>query len=311
MKPQLFFTLKFALLFCITIPFVSFGQACDPAENLDIEIIDNTTVNVTWEEMAGAVEYMIDVSVDGNLIMEDITQTPSFDFPYDNILGGGWLSIGVTVVYPGCISVPVRIDPPIIATIDVVYNNKVICKQGGKHAIASVSSSNTVHYVDPVKGLLVMTVNCMCDGFDELKICYNDNSHCVNLGVPNPNPGATFGKYVHDLHIASELYDFFNTNFDCVQSTKSNIMQTTPMATIYPNPVKNLLTLELEKSTSEIIGIDIINLDGKVIQEWFHAETNKNNLIQLDLQTERFSTGLYFLRVKTTDDLQTFQFLKE
>ncbi len=79
---------------------------------------------------------------------------------------------------------------------------------------------------------------------------------------------------------------------------------TTQEFSIYPNPVKSILTVD-NNSGSEFYRYEILNLSGKVIlKSNFRGKQNK-------ITTENLKRGLYFLRINTKNETFINKFVKE
>lgn len=79
---------------------------------------------------------------------------------------------------------------------------------------------------------------------------------------------------------------------------------------VYPNPAKELLTVELSQATSSNVSssIQIISVDGSVVVETPFA-TSSNSVFRMPI--EGLARGLYFVRVQCEGYQQIRKFLKE
>lgn len=79
---------------------------------------------------------------------------------------------------------------------------------------------------------------------------------------------------------------------------------------VYPNPAKDLLTVELSQATSSNVSssIQIISVDGSVVMETPFA-TSSNSVFRMPI--EGLARGLYFVRVQCEGYQQIRKFLKE
>lgn len=76
----------------------------------------------------------------------------------------------------------------------------------------------------------------------------------------------------------------------------------------YPNPTKNLLTIQYESTTTENVQIQIIDAMGKeVIRETFHIQTGTNRML---LSVNQLKQGMYFCRFSNRDIQLVGKFLK-
>ena len=75
---------------------------------------------------------------------------------------------------------------------------------------------------------------------------------------------------------------------------------------IYPNPVSDILTINLGKTHSEI-SLEIYNVVGQRIRT-----SEYNNKRILTINTSSFSNGIYFFKIKTdTIKSKEFKIIKE
>ena len=80
----------------------------------------------------------------------------------------------------------------------------------------------------------------------------------------------------------------YNTN--CALST--NDFENFKQVTIYPNPVKNILNIQLEEN-QEVKNIEILTIEGRSVQSIQKAST---------IDIENLDKGIYLIKVKTLDD---------
>jgi hypothetical protein len=70
---------------------------------------------------------------------------------------------------------------------------------------------------------------------------------------------------------------------------------------VYPNPVENILHLQLSEDESKIILSDVL---GKI-----HIQEKVNSIHSLDMSS--FKTGIYFLRVENSNGIQNLKIIKK
>lgn len=76
-------------------------------------------------------------------------------------------------------------------------------------------------------------------------------------------------------------------------STGINKVEASKPFTIYPNPAKSLLNIQLEKAWNEKIFIEIFSVDGKQIQtSWLNPMET-----QTSIKTDNMPSGMYFIRI--------------
>jgi hypothetical protein len=78
---------------------------------------------------------------------------------------------------------------------------------------------------------------------------------------------------------------------------------------VYPNPVKDKVTLELQTSRSGDVQLSLINILGSIVKQWSPAYLSSGSQkIVLDLSA--FQPGIYFLRLTKSNQVVT-QILKK
>ncbi|MBI9063952.1 MAG: T9SS type A sorting domain-containing protein, partial [Marinilabiliaceae bacterium] len=74
---------------------------------------------------------------------------------------------------------------------------------------------------------------------------------------------------------------------------------------MYPNPVKDLLTIDIEKTIIDKVEISIIDLKGEVI---FHKYFNDS---KFQINTDTYNPGIYIIEVKTSNGSKKLKLLIE
>lgn len=78
---------------------------------------------------------------------------------------------------------------------------------------------------------------------------------------------------------------------------------------VYPNPVKDYITVDLNANTSGNIEISLINILGTEVKKWTEFSLNQGEQkVKLDLS--EFKSGVYILKVSKQDQVRT-QVLKK
>lgn len=100
----------------------------------------------------------------------------------------------------------------------------------------------------------------------------------------------------------------FNENYDIITKDASMIQNITEIRKdnlfkVYPNPTKNILTIEIPNFNNENIGLKILNIKGSLINELpIESKTR-----QIDVS--KFAKGLYFIQFKgeTINEIRKFE----
>lgn len=104
---------------------------------------------------------------------------------------------------------------------------------------------------------------------------------------------------------------------DNVFSTKENIVNYGPQlpkinlsAFFYPNPVSDILNVKVFSDKEDVSTVSLSDVNGrKVFEKKINLTIGENYLNSFDMSS--LSSGLYFLRVKTSEDYSTLKIIKE
>lgn len=89
-------------------------------------------------------------------------------------------------------------------------------------------------------------------------------------------------------------------------ANKSNNFSNNNLFTVYPNPVSNILNIELENKSTELEKIHVYDLAGR---EFFLNKTLNNNIIQVDVST--LFPGTYYIKYEFEGNFITKKLIKE
>ncbi|HET7000495.1 MAG TPA: T9SS type A sorting domain-containing protein, partial [Puia sp.] len=91
------------------------------------------------------------------------------------------------------------------------------------------------------------------------------------------------------------------------EETPTPALQTIdPVATVYPNPAKGLVTIQIKDGTLSADNIQLLDTYGKMYPA--NAKILSAQSLQIDLS--RLSSGMYFIRVKVGDAYQVFRVVR-
>ena len=76
------------------------------------------------------------------------------------------------------------------------------------------------------------------------------------------------------------------------------------LTTIYPNPVKDILSVEGLNTNSKTT-LSIVDAQGKIIA----ITTTTANSVQQDIK--QLSAGTYFVKIESNNEINTFKFVKQ
>lgn len=78
---------------------------------------------------------------------------------------------------------------------------------------------------------------------------------------------------------------------------------------VYPNPVKDLLTIDLRSAVSGSIEVSLINILGSEVKRWDQFSLSKGDQ-KLKLDLSQFKSGMYILKITQQGQART-QILKK
>ena len=80
-----------------------------------------------------------------------------------------------------------------------------------------------------------------------------------------------------------------------------------PVASVYPNPVKDLVTLHVKNAVISAEQVQVIDSYGKLYQ--VKVKLISEHSLEVDLT--RMSTGMYIIRAKVDNGFKTFRVMKQ
>ena len=80
-------------------------------------------------------------------------------------------------------------------------------------------------------------------------------------------------------------------------------------ASIFPNPVKRIATIDLDLKESGHTTFEVFNGLGQRVY-WDDKGNLSEGNYKFDLQTTNFGTGLYFLKIKSGEKQKVLKFIK-
>jgi hypothetical protein len=87
---------------------------------------------------------------------------------------------------------------------------------------------------------------------------------------------------------ASQLYQKIQVGINSKQNPSS--------IDVYPNPTQKNFHLKINNSYNGVVGIQLINVDGKVVKS--QTSTKTAQVLDTDIQVENFAVGTYYVSVK-------------
>jgi hypothetical protein len=116
--------------------------------------------------------------------------------------------------------------------------------------------------------------------------------------------GLASGTYtctVTDATGCSVVFSFVVPNTVGVSDLRSENFE------VYPNPVKDCLTIKNSNPKSELLKIEISDINGKIL----FVENNFNSSSNIRIDVSNYSNGVYFLQIKNNSILINKKFIKQ
>lgn len=136
-------------------------------------------------------------------------------------------------------------------------------------------------------------------GFYEYTRSYNE--HTVDDTFANVDPVYVF-KVAKAAVGAMQHFATASSTVTAASAAREKPLQTSEPVKMYPNPVKNILTIEVPDSNTKPFSVEITNLAGKsVLKEENNSQVNVSGL----------SNGVYFCTVKTENTSVTRKIIIE
>jgi hypothetical protein len=198
----------------------------------------------------------------------------------------------------------------ITANTDIIFNyNSVLINATGE-AILKMSlgrpTSKSKKPIVTVNGTLVVVPDNW-KGYDQSNM--TDFFGTVDIPVPFNLIQATNEVKIKfpdsDGRVSSLILSI--ENFDtAVLGIESNLLEKNNI-TLYPNPIKKDLKINLNTDNSEFIQVEIYNMLGSLVYK--SQEKSKNSTINLDL--EFLKSGVYSFNIKTDYANENFKIIKQ
>lgn len=105
------------------------------------------------------------------------------------------------------------------------------------------------------------------------------------------------------------LYEIDHLLCGCAYAESREVLiPTTNNYEVYPNPFVDQTILSLNMSTKDNVQVIIYDSTGKVVQRW--NETYDSGRIEQVLNTETWTSGLYFIQIRTDKETQALKLIK-
>ena len=108
---------------------------------------------------------------------------------------------------------------------------------------------------------------------------------------------------IDNYDLTSLRYLRFTNGLTDIESTFAN----TSYLFLYPNPVVDVLNIQLSETGIQTAIVELLSIDGKVL---YKAQINKNNSLH-QINISRFQQGIYLCRVNNGTSIKTNKFFKQ
>jgi len=126
-----------------------------------------------------------------------------------------------------------------------------------------------------------------------------NNSNNQNLAVTE------IGDYYVGTMDVNGCFSISNTI--TVETVSNTNIENLTSISIFPNPVNELLQIDLELKKADVLSIEILTIDGKLI---FENKVNSQMSETIKINTFDFAQGIYFLKLKNNEGQLTKKFVK-
>jgi len=126
------------------------------------------------------------------------------------------------------------------------------------------------------------------------------------------NPQYTYnatGQFLVTMTMTDSL-GCTSTSIDTISiATNTNTIAAIEALQISPNPVTDLLQIQLNLGASTEVNISVMNMTGQLIKQ--HQENLTNGEHRIFLPTNDLTNGMYILYIQTENGSQTKRFMKQ
>ncbi|MFI5203455.1 MAG: PKD domain-containing protein [Flavobacteriales bacterium] len=158
---------------------------------------------------------------------------------------------------------------------------------------------------------LAVTFTNLCTGASTYSWLFGDAG---TSAAPNPvHNYAASGTYTVELTATGTCgNDYYTTNITITDSTSGgnvgiNQLQQELLVNLYPNPVNDVFTIQIESSLTDDIQVEVLSPVGQVISTKNIPHTN-NTAVAFDMSA--YASGVYFVRIAQGNSRMVKPFMK-
>ncbi len=136
------------------------------------------------------------------------------------------------------------------------------------------------------------------------KVAVDDNGSVYLVGMTESISGIASGGFQNTF--GGGLYDAYLVKFTSCGEVGINENENRLSFNIYPNPTKQIATLEFDNSNNEIFELTIFNSYGKLVWTTSNISTNR-----IELNTQNLTNGLYLFYLQSDKQIATGKLIIE
>ena len=171
-------------------------------------------------------------------------------------------------------------------------------------------SNGNVLFCDGPKGIfteITTTGSTVWDYVNPVTPTGIENQGATNIQYPvfrcTFYPANYSGFNGHDLTPGTIIENSNSLSETCSTTLNNSLVNDSDKVIIYPNPAQDLITINLNHSNAD--KIEIYNSVGQIVFQ-LNNPTTENTI-----PTQRFSNGMYFIKVTSENDSKSFKIIKQ
>ncbi len=285
MGPQEYFVVYEVITKNLTITYPTGGESFKP----------NFREVLHWDATNTTEDFVVDYSIDNGATWENITTVLNDTHYYD------W-AVPTDVTGKGLIRVSSGSFQDIsegnfnIARTPVSYNVVEVCNEYARFIISSVPEAE---YYD---------LYILGEKYMDFKASSEIGSNEITWNITDPSEGfwyATIARNDTDGWVSDRTRAKYYAGgiFDCTLGIDANNIN--DMVSLYPNPATNEVLVNFSGRTLDNMDVTVLNSLGQVL----YKATDVNSSSEVSIDVSQYSSGLYFVKIKTGNSIATKKLL--
>lgn len=182
--------------------------------------------------------------------------------------------------------------------------------------LSSLDSTNTLYNVNCMDSLIGSRIiplslygtpfGTYTMTFDDVNTFKNHDVYLIDNYLNKTTKVDDMTEYKVDVN--SDKFSYaegrLQITFEPKQSSSVVTINETDLFNISPNPVKDQLHIQLVKSANSSVYYEIFNINGQTIS------TGTVNSNEVNINTSKLNTGIYFIKLNANNQTQTIKFIK-